>query len=141
VHQRAHIIRCEMLLRVAEGVFGNRHGGLLQRAAALCEAVLQAVELQIIAEIIRRFLQILAVYVEADGVHAVLQGDEAGCALAAHGVAKALTPEALALLGTHSTRLMLFECVDGGLLRPLDWGRTAYLAGRESAHSKQVNSA
>ncbi len=41
--------------------------------------------------------------------------------------AKALTPEALALLGTHSTRLMLFECVDGGLLRPLDWGRTAYL--------------
>ena len=28
--------------------------------------------------------------------------------------AKALTPEALALLGTHSTRLMLFECVDGG---------------------------
>lgn len=41
--------------------------------------------------------------------------------------ANALTPEALALLGTHSTRLMLFECVDGGLLRPLDWGRTAYL--------------
>lgn len=41
--------------------------------------------------------------------------------------AKALTPEALALLGTHSTRLMLFECVDDGLLRPLDWGRTAYL--------------
>lgn len=41
--------------------------------------------------------------------------------------AKALTPEALALLGTHSTRLMLFECVDGGLLRPLDWERTAYL--------------
>ena len=41
--------------------------------------------------------------------------------------AKALTPEALALLGTHSTRLMLFECVDGGLLRPLVWGRTAYM--------------
>lgn len=41
--------------------------------------------------------------------------------------ANALTPEALALLGTHSTRLMLFECVDGGLLRPLDWERTAYL--------------
>lgn len=41
--------------------------------------------------------------------------------------ANALTPEALALLGTHSTRLMLFECVDGGLLRPLDWPRTAYL--------------
>ena len=41
--------------------------------------------------------------------------------------ANALTPEALALLGTHSTRLMLFECVDDGLLRPLDWGRTAYL--------------
>lgn len=41
--------------------------------------------------------------------------------------ANALTPEALALLGTHSTRLMLFECVDGGLLRPLDWGRTVYL--------------
>lgn len=41
--------------------------------------------------------------------------------------AKALTPEALALLGTHSTRLMLFECVEGGLLRPLDWPRTAYL--------------
>lgn len=41
--------------------------------------------------------------------------------------AKALPPEALALLGTHSTRLMLFECVDGGLLRPLDWERTAYL--------------
>ena len=75
-----------MLLRVAEGVFGNRHGSLLQRAAALREAVLQAMELQIIAEIIRRFFQILAVYVEADGVHAVLQGDETGCALAAHGV-------------------------------------------------------
>ena len=37
--------------------------------------------------------------------------------------ANALTPEALALLGTHSTRLMLFECVDDGLLRPLDWER------------------
>lgn len=41
--------------------------------------------------------------------------------------ADALSTKALSLLGTHSTRLMLFECLDGGLLRPLDFPKTAYL--------------
>ena len=84
--QKARVSRLIAFLAACKGIHRVGHVLPLDGAGILIQAVLQAMELQVTAKVVRRLLQVAAVQVKAHGVHARLQGHKAGGAPAAERI-------------------------------------------------------